>query len=387
MLQATVPLAEGKTKQIFETNRKGVIAFKQNRSLVTADGTTLYNLDDFRAEQFVEYHNLQSENLFNYLNAVGINSTFIERDGYFLFHKAADKRKGGALRLEFVVRLLPFGTMLLREPEYADPNNPNAPNSDFINPDGSVRTFQDKGLPPIMETFHKECLIKKPKGRVDMISESELRSIKGDRYINDGKLVKGNVYEDPILMTPNNSDFWYVYDQKSPIKDKERLATIHRPSRGLSCKGNFVRKMTKGECIDYRLELELQSQAYEIAKAIEYACKNTEFTKARFDDKGNVVFGERIGWAQLVDIKVEFAMTPDGPMLSDDIVITNMRIFFNGMPNQSMRGITKGIESQGPKLQNAESPEQLLLISAMFAKGSEDFGRQAAAYNSYKKSR
>lgn len=379
------PFSVGKTKSLFNTDAPGVVAFRQNDTLVTADGTTLHKLQPWEAKMFGEFHNQQCENLFDYMRWVGINNTFMGRDGDFLFHYRANTSQGGALKIEFVTRLLPFGTMLQRQPEFADAENPENPSKEYFNADGTIRTFADQGQAAVRESFHKKCLVVKEDDTIDMISEEQARNHPENRYFQGGKLTKGLIHEDPMLITYDNEpNMWYVHDQKSPVIRNQHLAKIDRKEMMLlDANGKFIRKMDNGECIDRKTELYLQQQSFEVAKALEFACLNTQFPKAefRFDGDGNSIeFVGNMGWAQLVDIKCEFSMSGGVPMLSDDLVVTNLRLFFNGNPKSSMRGATKNVQSKGPKLQNAGSPEQLMLMSAMFAKGSENFVKLANQY-------
>jgi len=241
-------------------------------------------------------------------------------------------------------------------------------NPNCFNDDGTIKPFKT----PIMEIFSKHALIVKEDNNIDMLSETAAKT--NPRYFKDGKPTE-YMHEDPILITPaDNEDLWYVYNQKKPISDKP-LAVIYREKMELrTANGDFIRNMNETECFSKSNELILKQTALGIANAINYACQNTIFSKFEFDADGNVVMGEEIGPASIIDIKLEFGITADGLfLLTDDVQGTNMRLAFNNNPQISLKGLYSGYKDAPVKLQNFKDVPQMILTSAIFADGTKNF--------------
>ncbi|MCL2017419.1 MAG: hypothetical protein FWG80_01420 [Alphaproteobacteria bacterium] len=374
------PIADGKTKKIWQTVHPGIVAFEQKPDLVMANGTSVMTAEPEKAAILVNYLNIQNNNIFNYLNSLGFATTYQGFKDGFLFHKEC-----APLKIEFVVRFAACdnASLLKREPEkYAlwdessNSYNTDKANRKYFNEDGTIITFAS----PILESFHKYPLVITENG-IDMIPESKAKE--HPRYFRNGKMTEF-MNEDPILITPpDNKVVWHVHNQKKPVVPGKPLAIIDRRAKELYDAGNgnikFVRRLDQTECISYSDELGLQRQTLEIAQAIDYACRNTMFKKTEFDGNGNIVFlGEEKPF-NVIDIKLEYGITADGYALTDDIVTSNARFAWGGLPTMSFKKMFKGAYVP-PVFQNANDLPEHLLTAAMFTAGTEHFSKARQGY-------
>jgi len=362
-LKPASAIVSGKTKTVYETNDPYTVAFRQKTASVTADGTGTIDADGEMAGQLVENLLLQNENIFSFLNALDIPTTFRGRCGDFLFHESCLP-----LTLEFVYRgaLCHGSSIIARHPEKYGSNitvnGQQTAHHKFFNEDGTVILFDE----PILETFHKYCIVQRPDGSVRMMKESDAK--KDPRYYADGNMTKF-MHPDPILISDRNDKrYWDVYDQKNTLVSENKLTTIDRTSgeMDVAAQHTFVeiQKLKDDSYISYQDECFLQQMTLKIMLAIDAACRNTVFKKAYINGGGKIKMGEELGYAVVIDGKCEFGRMPDGTYkLTDDMVSDNMRWAFGGKPSVSLRRM----------FQNYDSFEQKLLIAATVADGTKDW--------------
>ena len=369
-LEFDKPITDGKTKNIWQTVHPGIVAFEQKCDAVLADGASVMTMRWENAFALIENLNMQNNNIFNYLQALGFQTTYKGLAGDFLFHETCNP-----LKLEFVVRFAAFdgATLQMREPEkYAlktdDGYDVGKANPKDFNEDGTIRPFEN----PIMETFHKYTLVETECGNIDLIPESAAKKIA--RYFQNGKPTKF-AHCDPILITPqDDDDIWQVYDQKMPLSAGP-LAVIDRLEGTLydvrkDTMVRMPRHLNNEECIDRETELKLQNKTLKALRAIDFASRNTMFQKTGFGESGDIRFLDEHGFFAVIDGKLEYGVTDEGYKLTDDIVTDNMRLAFNGLPTKSMKKM----------FQNYDSLEQKLLISKMYAEGTKNFANMTQAY-------
>jgi hypothetical protein len=267
-----------------------------------------------------------------------------------LYHEACMPYK-----LEFVYRptACNASSILQREPrkfgKYENGEYSTKKVSDkFVNADQSSIPMNETRL----EVFHKLCLIEKENGSCDMVPESEAK--KDRRYFTEKGENTQFAHPDPMLIPiPSSRDFWFVYDQKKPLDQKqEQLAMINRTSGTLfDSNGREVRKMNKDEFVSFEEELYMLSQTQTIMDIISAASLMTNLRKTDFGPNGDIVFGDILGRAFVADGKVEFGLTKAGRIkLTDDMVTDNFRMFLNGISTLSAKRLFQNDENEDGKL-------------------------------------
>ncbi|MCL1786110.1 MAG: hypothetical protein FWG39_03095 [Alphaproteobacteria bacterium] len=371
MSNITKRIANGKTKEVYETTDPNTVAFLQKKTSVTADGTTTVDADGIHADMLVGYLLAQNDHIFSFLNALGIPTTFKCLENNYLFHEACEP-----LSLEFVYRgsLCNGSSIIARQPEkYGAPIGWSGENystdtahTRFFGADGVVIPLDT----PVLETFHKRSLVQSENGGVQMIPESQ--AVTNPRYFENGKMTEF-MHADPILIAPKGmSDIWMVFDQKSVLEPQNCLSIIGRSDKMLYSPDDNHQQMADTDTVSRADETALQQQTLDIMRAIDMACKNTMFKKAGFADDGRIVFGEDLGYATIIDGKCEFGRMADGTYkLTDDMVSDNMRMAFNGKPSVSLKRT----------FQNYNSFEQKLMIAATFAEGTSIWKNQGFIRN------
>ncbi len=357
-------IVEGKTKRIVPmgtVDGKEVVAFEQLGRSVNADGTTVTESEKNVSDTLISSLVSQNHNMFSLLNNLGVPTTYLgrgEQTPLILLHERCEP-----LALEFVVRfaVCNASSIIYREPErygkklYDGTFSSTEADPKFFNEKGQVILFKK----PVVETFHKKCLIEKPDGSIDLIFESEAK--KDPRYFKDGKMTPF-MHEDPLLFT-DGSD-WLVFDQKKPLSQQGYLAVIDRENQILMDK-NYrpMRELEDYECISPGVEHILQTRTVKTLSSIQAACKNTSFKKAEFVD-GKIVFDGVMETPVIIDGKLEYGKLANKTFsLTDDLVSDNMRWAFGGYPQISLKRL----------FQNYESLEQKLLVAAMVAEGTKNW--------------
>jgi phosphoribosylaminoimidazole-succinocarboxamide synthase len=358
-------IIEGKTKRILPFGKilgMDAVIFEQIGRSVNADGTSVTESDKKTSDLLIKYLVEQNHNMFSLLNNMGVATTYFDKgtsaNPLHLLHEKCEP-----FCLEFVVRraICNASSILLREPKKYG----LLEDGTYSTTEANEKYFDEEGriIPldqPILEVFHKKCLVEYEDGSIDLISESEAK--KNLRFFKDGKMTEF-MHEDPLLISIDNGALWLLYDQKKELKAP--IAVINRIAGKLfSMDNTFVRKLDPTEYVSKEVEDCLLQQTLENIEILQTACNSSRFFKAMLDENGVTFTDELIKTPFIIDGKMEYGLCSDGVIkLTDDLVSDNMRWAFGRKPNISLKRL----------FQNYESMEQKLLIAATIAEGTKEW--------------
>jgi phosphoribosylaminoimidazole-succinocarboxamide synthase len=260
-------LASGKTKKLFATQDPNVLRMQSLDNLSAGDGARQSKLS------VAAFKNRQNALIMKYLQKNGINTSFLEQ----VNDTESLVKNLKMLGVEFVVRGVPFGSYLLRNPEYTDGMDDKGKpvlSKMFKDEQGRPTRFDE----PLFEMFHKNTFVQKHPAHIEQMSEDRAR----DLYLKDGVWQKG-VHTDPYIK-PEPTNAWGIYSQKKPIEPQNEITRI--PAE-LS---NYQTSQIKNMSMDAFKLLE-QGLAHLVinGKPITLADIKFEFG---LDDRGNVALGD-----------------------------------------------------------------------------------------------
>ena len=261
-----VPFAQGKTKQLFMTPEPDVIRVRTLDNLSAGDGARQSRLS------VAANKNEQNDAVMSTLGRHGIPVAHIKK----INETDSLQKKLTMLGVEFVVRGVPYGSFLKRNPEYV----------------GKPMTEFDRAL---FEMFHKKTAVET--GACDyatMMPEDEARKL----YLKDGKW-DPRAHCDPYIKPMEDlwgDAWWAIYDQKKPIITENRLACIDAEINTLD------RKNIEGMAVESFDVLKRELGKLEInGKPLYLVDMKMEFG---LDENGEIILGDVIdndSWRILVD--------------------------------------------------------------------------------------
>ncbi|MCL2438955.1 MAG: hypothetical protein FWD15_00405 [Alphaproteobacteria bacterium] len=355
-------IKSGKTKRIRKTSNPKYVAFESKGMDITASGAgTEENAGKVQNEL------VQNSIMFGLLNGLGFATSYAGTKGNHLIHKM-----GMPFNQEVVVcfGVCARATLVSRYPWlYGEKDGQGnhsqvQPSTKYVGLDKKVHPFKE----PVIQLFHKKCVIVKPDGELDLVSES---SVKNDPRYFDGATKEPTkfTYDDPLLMqSRDDANVWELHDRL-------RRQDISKPICYIDRKDGILFKMRDGggrqmigtsrlapaDYMSPEQERAARLMVLRALTAIKIACSKTKFPKTRMvGGKAEVIPGEFYDGALVIDGKLELMLDDDGNILiTDDLLNTNMRWAFEGKSNMTAKGL----------YQNADKKDQNNLVALTIAEG------------------
>ena len=202
-------ITSGKTKELYSTNKSGVLRMLSLDKLSADDGAIQSKLS------IAAYKNKQNALIMKYLQKHGIDTAFIEQ----ISDTETLVRELQMLGIEFVVRGYPYGTYLLRNPAFIGSFDERG----LAVLSGTCKDNDGKPMPfaqPQFEMFHKNTFLEADKDVVAVIDGKDTH-----KFLRDGVWEKG-VHTDPYIDVEKGGDYWGIYNKKKPIIPQYKVATM-----------------------------------------------------------------------------------------------------------------------------------------------------------------